>query len=251
MNSRYWFWSLLALSFMLIIVIKFSPLKDIHTSQVSYLSWFHYGSELGETIFGLSLSYIVSCIFYFVVVYLPEERKRKATMLVIEKRIDAIIGEMGVLIHYLFHKNNVTVFNEDTSNLKQQVESITKIDLEKKPNFSYQYIEKETNRTVPFHTGAYTELMLFNHTNKNIKAYIKSIFEIPAINNIDHDLLIILEKINNSTFLRTVSFSDEIIPIILNHNLETPELGKSLYKFYTLYQQLSTFIEPTEYTFKQ
>ena len=77
LNTRYLFWSLLLISFILIIIVKFSPLKDIHTSQINYISWFPYGFELGEAVFDLSVGYIVSCIFYFIVVYLPEEKKRK------------------------------------------------------------------------------------------------------------------------------------------------------------------------------
>ncbi|RLL41099.1 hypothetical protein D8M04_17800 [Oceanobacillus piezotolerans] len=249
LNIRFLFWFFLILSCILIIVIKFSPLKDIHTSQIGYLSWFHYGYELGETIFGLSISYIVSCIFYFIVVYLPEQNKRKRAMAIIENRIDNILGDMGVIIYYYFHKNSITESNDEL--LKEQVEKINRIDPNNKMNFSYQYIEKSTGRKVPFGTGDYTELMLLEEYRSGIQGTINSIFQIPVIINIDHDLIVILEEINNCFLFRTVAGLITARKLPERYKIATPEFGKNLFKFYLLYKELSKYIEPTEYTFEQ
>lgn len=230
-------------------MIKFSPLKDIHTSEISYLSWFHYGFELGETLFGLSISYIISCIFYFIVVYLPEEKKRMRAMAIIENRIDTILGDMGVIIYYYFHKNGITESNDEI--LKEQVEKITKIDFTKKMDFSYQYIEKSTGRTVPFGTGDYTELMLLEEDRSRIQQMINCIFQIPVIINVDHDLIMILEEINNCLLFNTISGLKTITKLPGEYRIQTPEFGESLFKFYTLYKALGHYIKPTKYTFEQ
>ena len=250
-NTRYLFWALFIVSCILIIIVKHSPLKDIHTSEISYLSWYPYGFELGEILFGLSISYIVSCIFYFIVVYLPEQRKRTRAMKIIENRIDKILGNMGIIIYYYFHKNDITESNDQA--FKRQVESINKIDLDKKMNFKYQYIEKSTGRTVPFSTGDHTELMLLEEHRSMIQGKINSIFRIPVITNVEDNLIVTLEEINNCSLFNTTSaFSSIKNHINIQHyNIQTPEFGESLLKFYSLYKNLSRFVDPTKYTFKQ
>lgn len=249
LNTRYLFWSFLLISFILIIIVKFSPLKDIHTSQIDYISWFPYGFELGEVVFDLSVGYIVSCIFYFIVVYLPEEKKRKRAMTIIENRIDNILGNMGIIIYYYFHKNGITESNDEI--LKEQVKKIDKLDPDNKMNFKYQYIEKSTGRTVPFSTGDYTELMELEQHRSSIQEMINGIFQIPVIINVDHDLIVTLEEINKCLLFGTVASFIHIRKFPTPYRIQTPNFGEDLYKFYLLYKELSKYIEPTKYYFDQ
>lgn len=249
LNSRFIFWFLLFISVSLIILVKFSPLKDIHTSQISFISWFPFGFELGETVFDLSVGYIVSCIFYYIVVYLSEQKKRNRTMTIIEKRIDSIIGLMGLDIYYYFHKNGITEINN--KRLQEQVEGLEKIDSNNKMNFSYQYIEKSTGRTVRMGTGEFTELMSLSDHSKRIQGTINDLFKIPVIVNVDEDLIVILEEINNCQLFKTVSVLETFPRMYSSYNVKTPDFGKDLFNYYLLYKKLSKYIEPTKYTFEQ
>ncbi|PFS65524.1 hypothetical protein [Bacillus thuringiensis] len=249
LNTRFLFWFFFIISWFLIVMIKFSPLKEIHTSETIYFSWFHYGFELGETLFGLSISYIVSCIFYYIVVYLPEEKKRTRAMKIIEKRIDLILGDMGVIIHYYFYKNGIVY--SDNEALKERVEEINKIDFDKVMDFNYQYVEKETGEVIPFSTGHYTELMLLKEYRSSIQQKINELFKIPIIINVDHNLIVILEEINNCLLFNAVSGFETIEKLPGEYNVKTPGFGRDLFKFYTLYKGLSQYIEPTKYMFEQ
>lgn len=254
LNLKYLFWSLLILSFLLIVFIKFSPLKNIHTSDINYLSWFPYGMELGDVLYGISISYIVSCIFYFVVVYLPEQKKRKSAMTIIEKRLDNISGDIGVVIAYYLRKNDI--IESDNAHLKEEVESITDFDYDRVMNFNYQYVEKQTGNKVPFGTGNYTEEMLVYEYKNQVQKRIESIFQIPIILNVDHSLIVTLEEIYNSSFW---GISTTRIHMKENHpqidlsmyEMVTPDLGKDLYKLYLLNKELSKYFIPRKYTFEQ
>lgn len=253
-NIRILFWSLFLVSCLLILLVKFSPLNGIHTSQIIYLSWFPYGFELGEILYGLSISYIVSCIFYLIVVYLPEQKRRNRAMTIIENRIDHILEMINVLVNYYFHKNHIEVNND--KNFKENVEAITKIDYDKKTKFSYQYIEKSTERTVRMGTGDYTEEMLLEEYQTRIQSNIQSIFQIPIILNVDHNLIVTLEEIRTARFLGYGTTRKEMrkyFPLekVLQMNIETPELGKELFSLYLLHQELSKYISPTKYFFDQ
>lgn len=253
-NTKILFWSLFVICCFLILIIKFSALTDTHISKINYLSWFPYGFELGEILYGLSLSYIVSVIFYFVVVYLPEQKKRKSAMAIIENRIDDILGMINILFTYYFYKNNVNVNNEES--FKVEVEAIHKINYDKKMDFSYQYIEKSTGRTVRMGTGNYTEEMLLEDYRFRIQSNIQNIFQIPVILNVDHNLIVTLEEIRTAQFLNYGSTRKEMqqyFPLEKNTevNIETPQFGKDLLYLYYLHNELSKYISPTKYFFKQ
>lgn len=243
LNSRFIFWFIFFISSIFIIMVKFSPLKNIHSSHISFLSWFPFGFELGETVFNLSIGYLVSCIFYYIVVYLPEQKKRNLTMTIIGKRIDSILGYMGITIYYYFHKSGITENNNNR--LQSQVEKLETIESYYKMDFSYQYIEKSTGRTVRINTGEITEIMSLLDHSKRIQETINNLFKIPVIVNIEEDLIVILEEINNCQLFRTVS-ALEMFPVA-----KTPEFGKDLFKYYLLYKKLSKYIEPTKYNFEQ
>ncbi|WP_131799330.1 hypothetical protein [Bacillus mycoides] len=224
-------------------MVKFTPLKDIHTSQISFLSWFHYGYELGETVFGLSISYIISCIFYFIVVYLPEQKKRLRAMKIIENRIDMVLGFMGITIYYYFYKNGIAESNDER--LQELVEKIQTIDNDNNMDFDYQYIEKPTGNTVRINTGYHTEISSLSDYRSRIQQTINEIFKVPVIINVDHELIVVLEEINNCMLFKLVS-AVEKYPAG-----RTPEFGKDLFKYYLLYKKLGKYIEPTKYSFEQ
>lgn len=211
--------------------------------------------ELGDVLYGISISYIVSCIFYFVVVYLPEQSRRKSAMAIIENRIVHILGDTGIIIAYYLHKNGISE-SDDTELLKEKIEAIVDFDHDKVMNFSYQYIEKETGNTVPNHTGEYTEEKWVADNKNKVQQSIESIFQIPIILNVDHSLIITLEEIHNSRFWRTGTARMEMKKNypqfdISMYTFVTLELGKELFKLYTLHEELRKYIVPRDYTFEQ
>lgn len=226
----------------------------MHTSQIKYLAWFHYGFELGQALYGLSISYIVSCIFYFIVVYLPEQSKRRKAMSIIENRIDNILGEINVLVHYYIRKHKIDITkNKD---LTKQFSSLNKIDHDKFTDFKFQILEKQTGNLVKFGTGALTEEGLFLKTKESVEINIERIFQIPVILNVDHDLILILEQIRSSSGLSAGSTRLEMHKYftpeqVRNLRFDIPELGKDLLTLYRLHQELSKYINPTKYQFIQ
>ncbi len=252
--SKKFFWTLFILSWIFIILIKFSFLKDTSTSQIPFLSWFPYGFELGEVIYGISISYIVSCIFYFVAVYTPEQKRRKKAMSIIENRLDSILGSMNIIMNYYFIKHGIDL--NDIENSKEKFKEITGIDFDKKTRFSYQRIVKNTGKKIPMGTGEYTEEMQLQETYNGIHINIEDIFKIPIILNIDHNLIIVLEEIDNSKFWNE-GFARKNALKYLSPNVVsrtefcTPDLGEYLYSLYLLHKELSKYITATEYTFNQ
>jgi hypothetical protein len=234
----------LVVSCLSIIIVKFTPLKDIHTSQLDILSWFPYGHEVGETVFDLSIAYIMSCIFYFIVVYIPDIKKRKSTMTILNKRIDLILEYMGITLEYFSYKYQITKSMDDNSK-REKFNGIKTLDNNKNMNFYYQYFDKNTGKIVKLNTGVYTELMWMKDHLILVRKNIDEIFKFPAITSADHELIIILEKINKSTLHRTVSILEK------HPSSHTPELGNDVYRYYLLYKALSEYIEPTVFTFNQ
>lgn len=253
-NTKKMFWSFLIVSCIFVLLIKFSPLKNISTSQITYLSWFPFGFELGEVVYGISLSYIVSCIFYFVAVYLPDQRKRMKAMSIIENRIDVILGDINIVMAYYFQKHDIKV--KDNENFKEEVEETTKIDFDRIMNFYYQIVPKSPGEKVPFTTGQYTEEMQLQETYNRIHKNVQGIFQIPVILNVDHNLIIALEEIDSSQFWQQGLTRKHLLKYfpqetVTNMKVKSPEFGKHLYSLYLLHQDLSKYITPSEYTFEQ
>ena len=243
-NSTLLFWLLLLLSFSLIIAVKFSPLKDMSTSQIIIFSWFHYGFELGELVFDLSVGYIISCIFYYIVVYLPEQKKRNGAMLIVESRISKILDYMSITLNYIIYKHEITL-THDNHLMLEEFQKITSLDESQNMNFYYQYYSKSANNRTLCNTGVYNEKSLLIDQRIKIKEIIDNLFNIPVITSVEHDLLVILEEINNCGLFK------QVFIISTEPNVNTPELGKELFNYYLLYKKLGKYIEPTKFSFNQ
>jgi nitrate reductase NapAB chaperone NapD len=241
--SRIIFWALLAISVVLIFLIKFSPLKDIHTSEIDFLSWFPYGEEVGQVVFDLGIGYIVSCLFYYIVVYLPEKKKRQSAMTILNKRIDLILQSMEITLQYFSYKYHVTK-SMDEKSIQEKFSKIKTLESINRMNFYYQYKDEKGNQ-VYLNTGIYNEISWMVNQLLAVKKYIQKIFQYPAITSVDQELIVALEKINRSPLHKTLESLKEF------PTSQTPELGENLYEYYLLYKELRKYISPTEFSFHQ
>lgn len=236
------FWILLFLSIVSIIIIKISPLKNIPSSQIPLLYWFPYGYEFGEIMFNLSIGYIVSCIFYVIVVFIPDYQKRQSAMSIINKDIIIIAEAMNLHIHYLLEKNNITTkFDILTESDFIAIPKLTN----NKMSFYYQYKEENSTTYVKMYTGYYTELERFTDVKNLITQKVDKLFNIPSIIYVDYELIETLSNISNSSF-------HSLIPYINKYpDLNCPDFSKDVYRYYLLLKELLRYTKIKEYTFDQ
>lgn len=103
------FWSGVIISVALIIVVKFTPFKDLPQP-----SWFNYGDEALDVIYDISMGYIVSAIFYLMVVYYPEKVKKIKIERIAMDEIECICID-AIMVIVLAYKN---VSDENEWNFK-------------------------------------------------------------------------------------------------------------------------------------
>ncbi|WP_163539009.1 hypothetical protein [Gracilibacillus sp. YIM 98692] len=242
------YWGLLALSVFFVWVIKFSVWSDKHTSEIDLISWFSYGYELGEILFNLSLAYIASSIFSFVVVYLPDKKKEESAMNIINGRLNRIAELMEITTQYFLYKHGL---NKETNEglIKAELKKIQTLDSENKMSFYYQLPNKSKDGPALCNTGDYNELNYLVDQAIIIQSEIEGMYKVPLINNIEHNLMIVLEEINRCKIFKVSRLLREYQN--KNQNMDTPEIGNDIYQFYCLYRNLIKYVSRTNITFNQ
>jgi hypothetical protein len=95
-----WIWALLFLSIIVICCTDFW-----FDMKPAFANWFY---KLGRTFNNLSLAYISSVIFYWIVVSIPEKRKKRDIYDNIYRVTGNVIGDCEGLIHDLIKASGVT-----------------------------------------------------------------------------------------------------------------------------------------------
>lgn len=112
-TEKKWIWSLLLLSIIIICCTDFW-----FDNTPAFADWFF---KLGRTFNNLSLAYISSVIFYWIVVSIPEKRKKHDIYDNIFRVTGNVIGDCEGLIHELIKASGVT---------PKDLKNITKEDFE-------------------------------------------------------------------------------------------------------------------------
>ncbi len=206
----------------------------LHTSEIDFLSWFPYGFELGETLFNLSIGYLVSCIFYYVIVYIPNEKKRIMAKKISQKRIDKIWSLMDITINYYLTEKKLS--REDMDCVIEESFSTMKVinRKDKMDHFFHRY-DEEINDTMYFHTGEFTELSFLKANRGFMKTFINELFSIPAVTYIEYELVILLEELNNSNLFRCIEGLE------YDSRARTEGFGQHMFEFYKIYKSLSKY----------
>ncbi|MFE7064524.1 hypothetical protein ACFVAD_20525 [Sutcliffiella sp. NPDC057660] len=240
---------IVVISLILIVTIKFSPLSSIHTSQVPLISWFSYGSQLGETIYNLSYGYLISWFFYLMVVRIPELKSEKKALIVFDNSIDKIIGIMSITNNYFWIKHEINNLMDDAS-VSFEVEKRIKKFTNHEMNFYFQVVKGDSDKSLHY-TGYYTESKFLMAQYHVIKETIENMYQTPIFNLLNSELIFTLSEINNCLLFRFLKKA-EINDLNFEKIEESSEIGSALLEYYRLYKKLSELKVPNEeYTFDQ
>lgn len=114
LNTVFWFVEALAIFMMFKSSDEFVIPAFRNTQVENWLSEFSTGNAV---IFNLSIGFVVSSIFYFVVVYLPDRRKRALVDPYIFERVEEVIGRIHGLVREILltagQPNNNANFTND------------------------------------------------------------------------------------------------------------------------------------------
>lgn len=90
----------------------------------NYIPYFYYNTPLGTILFRLSMSYISSFIFYFIVVHLPKQKDRDYIYQYIKNDVCNIIDEGKMLSKTLKEQSNIDFVSKYPQ--KEKIEFICK-----------------------------------------------------------------------------------------------------------------------------
>ncbi|MFD0716074.1 hypothetical protein [Paenibacillus sp. GCM10027626] len=242
------FWIPLVFSFLMILIIKFSPLSRLHTSEIPTLAWFDYGEQLGDLMFNLSIGYIVSCIFYYFVVYIPEQKKRLTIMNIIQIKIDSITEMMVQTLNYFYFKYAIqTADQEEKNKVLGQLNDFP----DNLMNFYYQ--QEREDGVIKLNTGIYTVPLRLEHERIRNQYIIDKILHMPLVNSIEPELIILLIQLRDCKLYQDAKLYYSLPE---NKDNETkvvsfPEFGKDLNNYYDLYSELTIYSNVRQHNFDQ
>lgn len=212
---RFLFWGAFIISVLLIILVKLTPFKDLPEP-----SWFNYGNEALEIIFNLSIGYIVSAIFYLIVVYYPDKEKKckveKAAMADLEcVCIDAI------MLVVLMYKNVCSKAEWNFSNLKDDAQFFNDRFYQRMKVFD-AYKNADTLISKIEEDGTYSALSWDNKLEMDLKSFVDRIDQIITryIYFLDDEIIDkVLEFRNNKLIISYLGLpSNKIITMYKGNN---------------------------------
>lgn len=231
------FWAFFIVSILSIILVKFTPFKNLPQP-----TWFPYGNEAIEVLFNLAIGYIVSSLFYFILVYMPERIKKQSAMKIIQDRLNTIRLMMEESVNYLYLKMNTTkVFDGLTEHDFEAFIKITNNPMNLKCT---RKIMKTGEWGIPSTTGEVSEIQHFFNERNVVCEKITQIFSIPAVINVDSELIEILSEIR-----------DSLIYVVAPHFMSNPDIkvinfNKGVYKYYELFKKLRQYTDYAEYKYE-
>lgn len=210
--------NIISIFFVLWIQLEIFPF--IETDSISF-------SANGLNIIVLNLSYglIVSTLFYLVIVYIPENRRKKSTRIVIQDEIDILHDRLIVLFMYFYKIND----NKPEDFIKEELSLVTfgkKVVIPNEEmnfeyyrqadnNFKRELVKGRMKTTVlerKWHsasTGNIKLLTFLQNESDYIHDLINNILSYPTISSQDDELIIALFEIRSSKFLRTIENSKQ------------------------------------------
>ena len=118
--SLYLFVAALITSFLLILVASTDPLLDLLTGTIWEKVFVNSFSGNG-IVFNISIGVFVSCIFYIIVVFIPDRQKKSDLAPELDRHVVQTIGRIYAIVHDI----------NQVSNEKFNVKDFTKSDLKK------------------------------------------------------------------------------------------------------------------------
>jgi len=222
--------NLIAILLVLQIELNFIPLIP---SELSV----NLARKINGLVSAFSQGLILSSLFYFLVILIPEYRRKRTAMTLILPRLRGITTSLQESIGYLCYKHNLPAQKDSFRGLKlSHFEKITKLDNELK-NFHFKRMTG--NNWVHDLTGSIRELESFVRERKHVISSIDGILSLPIIQYVDDELIQSLATLRDSWFYSCVKSFD-------NYGLGPKhyKFNEGVYVYYDIYQKLNKYITP-------
>ncbi|MDO9552257.1 hypothetical protein [Rhodonellum sp.] len=188
-----------------------------------------FGDELGMVLSNLSLAYISSFIFYYVVVVLKEKKDKKNIYFTVYEWTDQLVGRAYSVYHNVIVASGAihTDFDKKTITKEQFVE-LCKLG---NPNAisTNTFLGTPTNPQ----QATYGQL-IYNNSVSNVKAYTERIFNYMPF--LETDFVKLINRLHSSTFFL-------VAPTFLHQtrNTDFSVYADNMYEFLELVRELDTY----------
>jgi hypothetical protein len=215
------------LNFLLLISILIILLNDFLLSQT--IEVFKFGSELGKLLSNLSLAYISSFIFYYVVVVMKENRDKKNIYLTVCNLTNQLVGRAYSVYYQLISASGIvaTDFDEKTITRAKFMELCALVNPKAIEPNSFLGIP-------PNHQQATHAQLIHLNSYSNVKIFTDKIFLYMPF--LDTNFVKLINKLHDSTFFilaPTLLYPSENTDFIL--------YGKHMYDYLELVRELDNY----------
>ncbi|XOJ01564.1 hypothetical protein ACMX2M_07475 [Paenibacillus polymyxa] len=222
-SGRVLFWTLTFISFLSIFLVKFAW---VNTPPPE---WFPWGHEFGELVNDLCIGYLVSVIFYYIVVYIPEKRNKSAANSgIITIHIPQFLSHTKKILGLLYFKMETD--KELTMLTKDDFIKIERI----APSESVEFCIKNIGSVVALVVKGNNQGNFLRSHRDALKQSINDMFSSPLSKYLDSDFVRIIGKIKHCRFLDNISNIAE--------GNDYMDHREAMYDFYELYMELSKLL---------
>lgn len=191
----------------------------------------------------IAISYFVSVIFFFNVVFFPEMNKKKSSMKALSAVFDVIVQQMKININYIAVKQNIKLSNAIKSEAFKGIHCFKEV----KMNFTYQVYNKR-NEEIPFSLSDQYELSYLIESNGLIIRKIDQILNHPVSNQLDYRVLFLLTELKENYFVKC---TDKSSLQWAGFNITNDNLYRGIYDYYKTYIRISRLHRDMKIDFKQ
>ncbi|MBD9092131.1 MAG: hypothetical protein EGQ20_06355 [Bacteroides oleiciplenus] len=203
--------------------------------------------KINSLIVDLSIGVITSTFFYYILVYIPERRKRKVIRSIISNDLLYIANHMQMTLAYVVKTYSLEV--KDKYYKEIPLKELLKIKNESHIKFENCFLNTEILPNIVVE-NAYTinaDIKMWYFIAQNILERIKNVNNIPNIIFEDEVLISTLDKISRCTFYSNIHSITEAPKHFFQDNNESLPLVFSFYsikELHSLYVTLTKFITP-------
>ena len=196
-----------------------------------YLKQFFFGGELGAVLSNLSLAYISSYIFYYVVVVIKDRKDKRNIYLTVYEWTNHLVGRAYGVYHEVIAAAgaNHLEFDKRTITKEQYKELCNKAN----PNA----FGKNTHLGSPANPQPATHgQLIYNNSVSNVKAYTEKIFNYMPF--LDSEFVRLINRLHSSTFFLvspSLTFA--------TRNTDFSVYADNMYEFLEFVRELDTFNE--------
>lgn len=224
--------NLVACFFILQIVFGLCPLIscDLSKERVDLINGF---------VVDMSVGILTSTFFYYLLVYLPEKRRRRQVRLLNQDKINFLCGLMQVVVGYFcdkyhLHCNRGDLLDADFSKLP-----LTQ-------NFGEEPMLFWFKREMVSDYSGSTEIGFLNYYLMNIKEHASMLYASNAMTLDDLELLSLITRIKDSKLISSV----ELLNVNRKLGILIPALPQQTSVFFDLYKSLAVYAEIKDISLK-